>query len=242
MSINTENLKISFSIKRMRYKVAAVTSAVLITLSGTQLQAHETQGSVKKDGRFTPNVDGAQFPPQPRRIENAVQYAPSKKSQAHQLRLEQMLFRIVNDPALQEQLGDRYALIHVAPYQKKGKDSGNQYRLVFFSHTNNQTVTVISAGNEVTSLEVVAAATEQPALVQSEQNDAIELARAYWMQRGKLLVDSLTGFAIQTFQADGSPYPTRMVYVSFHVNSPEAPLFYNKVDLTSGVVVSGEEE
>ncbi len=232
----------SVCISRSRNPLIAIASAVLITLSSSQLQAHETQGSIKKDGRFTPNVEGAEFPPQPRRVENVFQYAPAKKTQAHQQALEKMLSRVVNDPTVQQQLGDRYAHVHTAAHQPKGSGLSNNYRLVFFSHSNNQTVTVITTGRSVQSLDVAAAATEQPALAQSEHVDAIELARDYWLQRGKSSIDSLTGYAIQTFQSDGTPYPTRMVYVSFHTNSPEAPLLYNNVDLTNGVVVTGEEE
>jgi len=222
--------------------ITSFVTTIILTAASTQLLAHDNHGAVQTDGRFTPNVEGAEFPPQPRRVENARQHIPIKRTEAQRRNFQRMLDRVVNNADVQGALGERYAHIHTAPYQTKGRRSGNRYRLVFFSHSNNQTVNIVTAGNSVRSLDIIPANEEQPALGQSEHADSIELARQYWLERGKSSVETLRAYAIQTFQADGSPYPTRMVYVSFHVNSPEAPLLYNWVDLTNEEVVTGEEE
>jgi len=229
-----------FCYKRKWRVVTSIASALFIMASSPQILAHDEQGSVKSDGRFTPNILGAEFPPQPVQMENQKQYTPTKKNEAELRRTEQTLARVVSIPALQEQLGARYAHVLSTPFQPKGNGIGNRYRRVFFSHSNNQTVTVATVGNAIKSLQVTPAATEQPPLADSELSEAIELARNYWVQQGESSVNSLTGYAIQTFQTDGSLFPTRMVYVSFHENSPEAPLLVNNVDLTSGEVVLGE--
>lgn len=203
---------------------------------------HGNPGSVRGDGRFTPNVEGAEFPPQQRNISNIQQYTPSSRTQAFQRNLERILGRVVQDNEVQQALGENYVHIRSAPFNLKGNNAANKYRHLFFSYSNNQTVTVLTNGSSIRSLTVEAASENQPALAQSEMDTAIALARNYWLGRGKRLVNDLLGYAIQTFQQDGSPYPTRMVYVSFHSASPEPPELFNWVDLSTGEVVTGEEE
>lgn len=231
---------------RGRFAAAIACTLALCSVCGSELYAHgsnpENPGSVKKNGRFTPNTDGAQFPPQPQQIANGRLIGPVRNSRAEINIAQQSLRRVLADPEVTEALGERFAHIHSAPVRSKNNGVGSLRRHLFFSHSNNQTVVVLSAANRVQSVSLEAAADNQPALGQTELTEAIDLARNYWLDRGKDSVNTLTGYAIQTFQQDGSPFSTRMVYVSFHTTSPEPPLLYNNVDLTLGEVVTGEEE
>ena len=95
----------------------------------------------------------------------------------------------------------------------------------------------------IDTVTVTPASLDQPPLSEQEMAEAIALARAYWRSEGNSEVEALTGYAIQTFQPDGTPFPTRMSYVSFHVESPEAPLYANNVDLSTKTVErSGVEQ
>jgi len=203
---------------------------------------HGNRGAVGHHGRFTPNVEGAEFPPQQRNISNVRQLRPSGRSQAQRNNLARVIERTARNSQVQPALGASYIHIHSAPFNEKGNRAANKYRHVFYSYSNDQSVTVQTNGSSIRSVVVEAASENQPPLAQSEMDSAIDLARSYWLSRGKRQVNSLTGYAIQTFQQDGSPYPTRMVYVSFHSASPEPPELYNWVDLSTGEVVTGEEE
>jgi len=75
-----------------------------------------------------------------------------------------------------------------------------------------------------------------------EKSLAIEIAREYWIERDEPRVAQLEGYAIQTYQPDGSLYPTRVAYVSFHVQSPEPPELITWVDLSKERVFRAKVE
>ena len=226
-----------------RFNTITVVAALLLAvLWSPQTLSHDTPGSVSKDGRFTINDGDENFPPQPRRIENVRYFKPIKRTASQRQKLETPLDVALQSTTVQEALGARYAHVLSARLeQKDSEDSLDQYRLVFFSYSNNQQVIVTTAGRSVQSVKKAAASKDQPALAKSEHIESIELAKQYWLDRGNTLANNLESFAIQTYQANGAPYEKRVAYVSFHVQSPEPPLLANLVDLTNQVVMSGEQ-
>lgn len=234
-------MTVGFLVPRLKYCHTAFVSIALL-VGSAQLAAHEGQGKVGANGRFTPNVSGAQFPPQPREMQNVQQIRPTGRDQARLITLNNFLSRALTDNDVVSALGDRYEYINSTAQVFKGRVTPNRYLSVYYSYSNNQTVNVVTRGTNVVEVTVEPAGVDQPPLTEAEMTTAIQLARDYWRGRGNAVIDQLAGYAIQTYQPDGSPYNTRMVYVSFHTESPEPPLLYSRVDLSTGAVVDGEEE
>lgn len=228
--------------------------------------AHENSGAVQEDGRFTPNVDGAMFPPQPKEIANVRQYDPAPEEGGSLTDLVDEPIRMMNrarslsasraadsgvtrfdaaraaltDGAVRRALGERFSIIDSARVRDKSGLVKDRFRVSFFSQDNNRTVAVIYADGRIESIDTEAASNDQPPLGEMEMTRAIELAREHWETEGVSRVNDLKGYAIQTFESDGSPYENRVAYVSFHTESPEPPEFVTWVDLTNEQVLRAE--
>ncbi|MFK8078915.1 MAG: hypothetical protein AB8B97_01400 [Granulosicoccus sp.] len=219
--------------------------------------AGHNHGSVDPNGRFTPNVEGAVFPPQPRNVTNVRSHSPrpmlttTAQEQAVGTTSSRLEVGTAGDlaaraaqqhPQVQALLGDRYTLLQSARVRDKAIVNKNTYRVEFFSLSENRTVVATSVDGVITDVSGIAASERQPALGVNEKAMAIDIARRYWRERNDSRIEQLTGYAIQTFQPDGSPYDTRVVYVSFHAQSPEPPELLTWVDLTEGQVFRAEVE
>lgn len=243
----------------MRAAIACVSIAG--ALASPHAAADTTHGHIAPDGRFTPNQTGATFPPQPRSVQNIRQFAPipdgadrtvTTKSAPGQVTTNQrtvknlanerssVLATALANSQVSNLLGQRYAVINTVSVKDKWGGDTDRYEVTFFSHSNNQTVSVAVEDGALDDLVATPASESQPPLAQTEMTSAVDLARAYWMNRGNTRISQLTGYAIQTFQADGSPYPSRVAYVSFHVASPESPELLSWVDLNSRQVIRAE--
>ncbi|MGB7183040.1 MAG: hypothetical protein WA888_03700 [Burkholderiaceae bacterium] len=234
-----------------------VLSACLLT---AQAFADAGHGHIPDNGRFTPNQAGATFPPQPRSVENVQNYAPQPDNEVRTInqrsrtavRANSIVTKNVGnerstattaamaDSRVQALLGQRFAHVATSPVKEKWGGDGERYEVTFFSHSNNQTVKVFFEGGQLNNLTAVSAGVSQPPLAETEMIEAIDLARTHWMNLGNTRISQLTGFAIQTFQEDGSSYPTRIAYVSFHVESPQSPELLTWVDLNSRQTVRAE--
>ena len=255
-----------------RRRVTASAVALALATLGATAAAHESPGSVQPDGRFTPNVEGAQFPPQPREIDDVRQYRPQPEEggslstlanpalgtvgriQSFSIEAEAeaddggdvgkarraALRAVLEDDDVQRALGERYSVLDSVPVDDEDAREKNRFRVDFFSLDSNATVTVLYANGQVESVSRVAAAEGQPPLGEREMTRAVELAREHWIAEGVTRVDVLTGYAIQTFEEDGTPYENRVAYVSFHTESPEPPEFLTWVDLTAERVLRAE--
>ncbi|MBX2882002.1 MAG: hypothetical protein KTR32_18785 [Granulosicoccus sp.] len=224
-------------------------SIVLTAIFCSSAHAHDNAGAVPPDGRFTPNEAGAEFPPQPRRIENVRQFGQTQTEALQQdtfaaaalvARVEDPAVSALSNASVSAELGQRYAHLSTARRQGKWDAADVWQEIVYFSYSENQTVNVAYKNGRVVSVNTSAASVDQPALSEVEKAEALSLARQYWIDEGNSQIGTLTGYAIQTFQDDGSPFPSRMVYVSFHVHSPEPPVLVNWVDLSAQQVVISE--
>lgn len=218
---------------------------VLVSFSPIGAYGHDNHGAVSEDGRFTPNEAGAIWPPQLREITQVRQYQPVPGDSQARRTSDLSLQSVESDSSVAEALGERFRLLSSVQRQdKSGRDAWQ--RLLYYSYSLDQTVAVIVRGERpqrVDSVTVTPASIDQPPLSEQEMAEAIALARAYWRSEGASEVEALTAYAIQTFQSDGTPFPSRMSYVSFHIESPEAPLYANNVDLSTNTVErSGVEQ
>ncbi|MFK7860905.1 MAG: hypothetical protein AB8B64_18955 [Granulosicoccus sp.] len=223
-------------------------ATVLLICSATSFQviAHESHGSVSPDGRFTPNVDGAVFPPQPRDVSNVRVHTPSISLGASaQVRgagtPDVEAARAAQRHAdVQVLLGDRYSMLQSARVRDKAARNKKVFHVEYFSRSENRTVIAKSVNGVITEVNSYAASERQPPLGEEEKALAINIARQYWVDQDDPRVGELAGYAIQTFQPDGSPYASRVAYVSFHAQSPEPPELFTWVDLSEENVFRAE--
>ncbi|MEO8445826.1 MAG: hypothetical protein ABI567_12535, partial [Gammaproteobacteria bacterium] len=116
-------------------------------------------------------------------------------------------------------------------------------RLMYFSYANNTTVEVTVAGQRVRSVRKIAPAEYQPDITDGEVTDAADLARQYFISRGKARVADLKAYGILAYLPTGKGfYPTRVIYVSFHPNDDAPPDCAAWVDLTNRLVLRTREE
>lgn len=224
-----------------------------ITAAGGAM-AHENHGAVKADGRFTPNDGQAVFPPQPRDIENVRQHMPSSSGPMMRARSRAVgnsadadprtdgaLAAALRNHEVEVALGRLYSMTRSTVVEDKKAASGSEkVELEFFSLSNNQTVRATFDAERLIDLSVVEASESQPPLSETEKTAAIDLAADYWGSQGQSDMPELTGYAIQTFLPDGSAYPNRVAYVSFHSQSPEPPELLTWVDLTNSRIMRAE--
>lgn len=220
---------------------------LMLCLGGGITQAHDNLGSVQDDGRFTPNRLGEVFPPQHREIENVQWFKPEpqtrvkhRSSDLSEEQVEAIATQIQQDPGVSSLLGENYGHLSTEVLLDKTSNSNNRYLITFFSYSVNRTVSVVWDRETIQQVRVSSAEDDQPALSQAEMDRAITLATSYWDQRGVGRVHELVGYAIQTFDTDGSPFPSRMAYVSFHTSTPEIPELVTWVDLSTDSVTRGE--
>lgn len=214
----------------------------LITKSGLTSDAqiehdhndHPHIGHIPDDGRFT--LQGEQWPPQMKSIDNVrLQDTSSILRSTHIDKAQTATQAAIDDLSVQGQLGNRYRLINTIAMTTKWQADVSQYKVTFFSYSNNATLEVIVKDRTVQSMKTMAAQQYQPPLTQDEVAESVDIAREYWLAQGNTRVNDLEGFAIQTFPTDGSSayFNTRMTYVSFHPDAVSLPELLTWVDLTS---------
>ncbi|MGB1252658.1 MAG: hypothetical protein ACPG8W_18740 [Candidatus Promineifilaceae bacterium] len=204
----------------------------------TQTHNHSTHahlGHIPEEGRFT--SQGEQWPPQPKFAQDVALRDPAATGRsAHVDREVTAADAVLNDAAVLDIVGDRYTFINSAAQVTKWKTDVSQFLVTLFSYTHNLTVEVLVENNAVLDITTYAAEVKQPPLRQNEVDQSIDIARAYWLAEGHDEVETLQGFTIQTFPTDGDDvafFETRMTYVSFHVDSTQAPLLLTWVDLSA---------
>ncbi len=116
-------------------------------------------------------------------------------------------------------------------------------RLVYFSHSMNSTVEVTVDDQRVLNVKTVPAMEYQPEITDAEALEAEGLARTHFAAEGQGRVAELKSFAILAYQPSGKGfYATRVLYVSFHLNSDAPPEYVAWVDLTQRRVLRSRQE
>lgn len=197
------------------------------------------------NGRFT--GPGQEWPPQPKGAKNETAL-PVDDIDGNRDEIEAAQAALESAEVVAE-LGDRFeasatdlADLHdkpTKPASDDGKAKDDEVTVVHFSYSENQTVRTTMKDGKVADVATVPATEEQPPLTPAEQDHAIDIAREWWKAQGNDRVNDLKGFSIRAFQADGSYYPVRMVYVSFHESADHAPELLTNVDLTNEAVAKG---
>lgn len=116
-------------------------------------------------------------------------------------------------------------------------------RLVYFSHSANNTVELTVDGQRVLGVKTIPAAEYQPEINDAETAEAEGIARAHFAGLGKDRVTQLQAFGILAYQPTGKGfYSTRVLYISFHRDSDAPPEYVAWVDLTERRVLRARQE
>jgi len=116
-------------------------------------------------------------------------------------------------------------------------------KLVYFSHSTNSTVEVTVDDRQVLNVRTVPATEYQPEITAAEALEAEGIARTHFAAGGQARVAELKSFAILAYQPSGKGfYATRVLYVSFHLNSDAPPEYVAWVDLTQRRVLRSRQE
>jgi hypothetical protein len=232
-----------------RSSCPAVALAVGLLLAATA-QAHSPVDPATIDvGHPTGHVHdhgNLTWPPQPKNITNVVPLSqPGDEGPAttvQKLRADLLERVALARSGLRKALGARYSRAALIEDTDKS-GAAVPARLVYFSHSKNATVEVTLDGQKVRSVKTVAASEYQPEITDAETAEAASIARAHFKSLGQDRVTQLQAFGILAYQPTGSGfYPTRVVYVSFHVDSDAPPEYVAWVDLTGQRVLRSRQE
>lgn len=214
---------------------------------GTHTHNHETDpehgehyhaADLDGEGRFT--GQGEVWPPRPDGAGEPTE-VPNEEPEYVE---DPLVDRASRPTDVADLLGERWDVLEVIEAISVGKgetDPGGQ-AVTFFSYDNNQSVRVELRGGAVTRIETTDPARGQLPLNPEEKERAIDIARDHWSEQGESAVNDLEGFSIQAFEADGSFYDVRMVYVSFHQNADTRPDFLTWVDLSNESVADAKRD
>lgn len=217
----------------------AAAAAVLSVLSVGVMAAAQAPGHGRHTdaGRFT--AQSAGFPPQPRGAEDGYQaVVPLRESVA-----------VDRAAAVQTANGDtrvRRALRGGATYigvvASGPKDGPATQTVTWFVRGRDVSVRAVLRDGAVVSVAEIPAAEWQPPLVAEEVDEAIAIAREHWLEAGETAVERLEGFAILDLEADGTDWPMRVAYVTFHEHVDARPELLAWVDLSAGAVFADRIE
>jgi hypothetical protein len=227
--------------------------AAIILLTGCVAQAHVSTSPVDPAtvdlGHPTGHVHdhGNQtWPPQPRGMRNAVLLSnPEEEALVDATRRGRAAGQervAVARAEVRQALGTRYTRAAVVEGRDKS-GAARASRLVYFSHSTNQTVEVTVDGQQVRGVRSIPAAEYQPEITDAESAEAEALARAHFASLGAARVAELRAFGILAYQPTGTGfYATRVLYVSFHADSDAPPEYVAWVDLSQRRVLRARQE
>ncbi|MEZ5080264.1 MAG: hypothetical protein R2878_06330 [Thermoleophilia bacterium] len=118
-------------------------------------------------------------------------------------------------------------------------------RTVYVSYSRNRSVSVTERRGRILALSAVPLARQQYGRTEAEQKVAVRMARKLLLSRGESRVGRLQGYAIMGNPSRGGPFstirtrhfPTRVLYVSFHVDRLAVPEYTAWVDLSRRLVL-----
>lgn len=216
---------------RRRHRVAAWPSAVLVLVM-VVLAAVAGVGDTSAEvatSRFA-SPDGG-FPPQPVRASGARPVAV-EVDVAESAARRRAAAVAVDDERVAAARGSAWIDLGVQQVPQ-----GAGHLVTTWSQTFARTVLATVVDGQVTAVEVVPPGAWQPPLAGVERLRAIDLARAQLLDLGVGRVGDLQGLAMHTMGPDGTPWPTRMAYVTFHAHLDARPEYAAWVDLVEERVV-----
>lgn len=187
------------------------------------------------------------WPPQPRGLRNVVPLgtpgAAERAAGLRQRRVAALESMALKGSEVRQALGHRYSSPDFVEAAGKGGPVAGESRLVYFSYENNTTVEVTVAGQRVRGVRKIPATEYQPDITDGEAVEASDLARQYFVSRGRAGVADLQAFGILAYLPTGKGfYPMRVIYVSFHQDGDAPPECAAWVDLTNQRVLRIREE
>jgi hypothetical protein len=189
---------------------------------------------------------GQTWPPQPRGAQNVVLMSnagdEARLGDAQKRRADGQERMALARTDVRQALGPRYTRAAVVEDRDKS-GAVLPSRLVYFSHSANNTVEVTVDGQRVLGVKTIPAAEYQPEITDAEIAEAAGIARAHFTAIGQDRVSQLQAFGILAYQPTGKGfYATRVLYISFHRDSDAAPEYVAWVDLTERRVLRARQE
>lgn len=233
---------------RSRGTRMAILATVAVSLWGGGAQAHDAEGSLRNhpSGHVKKPVEG--WPPQPQGASNVVNLSDGSYAERRRMDRETRFSRLENrfnrDPELRGLAGRKLTPLFILESENKADArSGRETRYQFFDRAANATVTVIEPASGAARIESTPASTYQPEITEAEANEAIALAKRYFVQQKMPRAAQLQGFGIQAYRPEGNGFfDGRVVYVSLHVNSDTDPEYVAWVDLSRQQVLRARKE
>ncbi|MDM0113141.1 hypothetical protein QTI66_13360 [Variovorax sp. J22R133] len=212
-------------------------------------QAHEALANLQP-GHPTGHLQrapGMTWPPQPTGAQNIIDRSDysgtSRRSMARDLVFRAMQQRIDREPALSRLRGRTLTPLAVIDVDDRARGLVVERRFQYFDRRTNETVTVAAPTSGAPVVSTTPATVYQPEITQEEAQEAIDLAKAYFVRQGNGRAQQLAGFGIQAYQPTGSGfYNGRVVYVTLHVNNDSNPEFMAWVDLSAQRILKARQE
>lgn len=197
-------------------------------------------GQLRANGRFISTQKD--FPPQHKNI-NGVTYYRIEEDQDLRERRDRMRALTEQSDEVRALLGRRFTFIGIVPLANKGNELDPRNKVIFFSHSLNQTVEALIEDHTLLSTSTIEAGEYQPPLSQTETNEAVDIARDFWSSQDGGRVANMRGFSILAYEPTGSAFfDTRVAYVTFHRSIEGRPEYVAYVDLTNRTVIRSWEE
>lgn len=191
------------------------------------------------------NISGVRegvWPPEPIDMENAQLLPAQLRPRARQSVVEIARRSVMNNPELQEAIGDNYGTFDASLSTSK---SDTVASFIFYNYDTNQTIEAILGSDGTVTVSPQPANQWQPSENAMEVEQAIELARNS-LTANDMSLDTLKGTAMLTYptvDSNGNStqdfFDTRVLYVTFGMGDGEPPIYSARVDLSSGVVSEG---
>jgi hypothetical protein len=191
------------------------------------------------------NLDHADltWPPSPRGTTETILLSNLAEEGRARQRYEPYFAKVVSayvtDPRLAQALGRRFMRVTAIELESAG--GPRAVKLVYYSYDNNVTVEVFVVNDNVVRVTTTPASEYQPEITSEETELAAEIARKYYTAQGNTRVIALQHFGILAYRPEGNGfYDTRVIYISFHLDSSSVPEFVAWVDLTSQKVMKAQ--
>ncbi len=198
----------------------------------------------------TGHVDhqGLQWPPTPKGAQSVVNRSNPNAGQEEGVQRESQYAaleaRFAANEATRSLVGRVMTRLEIVEMVDKASGTVSQRRYQYFDRRANATVTVTeNLGNGALSVSSTPAQQSQPEITEGETEEAVAMAKEYFVRNGFPAAAKLQGFGIQAHPASGAAFfDGRVIYVSLHPNADSDPQFVAWVDLSSQRILEARKE